>query len=516
MTPDDLSACSKAAIEAYKRRVQGDRELGQPKVLREEFVSKKKGYGNVPVWFIGVWDTVDAVGLPFDEMTDAFSWLMPLRLGESMHEGEQIHEDDLHPLVEHAYQAMAIDDRRYTFHPLLFQDRFPAGSDNAGKLKPIAHGTNPRIRQVWFAGMHSNVGGGYPQDSLSLVSLQWMLKRIEQAAPLCERLRFTNLVDDYQRDADPLGRIYDSRTGTGVFYRYRPRSIEKLHKIYELTGKPRIHWSVLHRISERVDNYGPAMIPSDYEIELPEQLAYSPAGLKLPEVIKESACKKRHNAQKPAEDHMMVGRMQYWLFVIFFLVMIFTAWRGPYDWWASLPIPGFVGGVEAKLLEIVSAVLPSYLGFATKTFGAMPGSVTIAMAILLFLWNWSGVIVSGIRLETWNAWNLSFPPRDKATVKQSSAPTFKQDMKDGFLRRMIRNSALGTVSGRSTRGLGRYTACFFNIWPKLLHKIVLFLVRTIGAQRLDSFIDWFNWRIAPKIVLLAGVAALLALAKHYF
>lgn len=133
MTPEKIETAAKEAISAYKIRTQGDREKGEPSKLRSR-ITNDGGYNNVPIWFIGAWDTVDAVGLPFDEMTEAFSWLMPLRLGEGMHrssdddkELQQIHEDDLHPLVQHAYHAMAIDDRRYTFHPMLFQERFPVG-----------------------------------------------------------------------------------------------------------------------------------------------------------------------------------------------------------------------------------------------------------------------------------------------------------------------------------------------------------------------------------------------------
>ena len=524
LTPDGIGNAAKLAISSYKNRVQGDREKGEPSDLRSA-ITKDGGHSNVPIWFIGAWDTVDAVGLPFDEMTEAFSWLMPLRLGESMHRSrdddkdlEQIHEDDLHPLVQHAYHAMAIDDRRYTFHPMLFQDRFPVGCSNAGELKPIAAGDNPKLRQVWFAGMHSNVGGGYPQDALSLVSLQWMLNRIEQSAEGGEKLRFTNLVEDYQRDADPHGRIYDSRTGTGLFYRYRPRSIEKLHKSYGCHCEPRIHWSVLERIKARVDHYLPSMIPKVYEIEVPEQPAFTSQKQVLPSVdsLKEVAEKdaektddngkvkvvaeSRYNAHQSAENHLMVGRWQYWLFVIFFISIIFMGWWGkgkalrPNN--AILPESH---SYESAILDLISAIAPSFITPGIDSFRNMPGSVSVAFAILLFLWSWSGVIVQSIQSINWDAWNLSFKSNSGLAPEVISVPPFSQDMKESLLKRYLHSSQGASGVGKAMRFIWKPIVKLFWI-PEGVHLAAAKLVKLVGARWLDKWIDLFNWILAPKIV----------------
>lgn len=535
LTPDDIGTAAKLAISAYKNRIQGDREKGEPNELRTEISNRKghnKGHSNVPIWFIGAWDTVDAVGLPFDEMTEAFSWLMPLRLGEGMHRSsdnnkdlEQIHEDDLHPLVQHAYHAMAIDDRRYTFHPMLFQERYPIGCSNAGELKPIASGDNPRLRQVWFAGMHSNVGGGYPQDALSLVSLQWMLSRIEQSAQGGEKLRFTNLVEDYQRDADPNGRIYDSRTGTGLFYRYRPRSIEKLHKSYGCHNDPLIHWSVLERIKARVDHYLPSMIPKVYEIEIPEQPAFTSQKQVLPSVdsLKEDAEKdaqkkednkkvkvvaeSRYEAQQPAENHLMVGRWQYWLFVLFFITIIFMGWWGkdkalrPNN--AILPESH---SYESAILDLISAIAPSFITPGIDSFRNWPGSVTAAFAVLFFLWTWSSVIVQNIQSINWTAWNLSFRSDAGSAPQTVSAPQFSQDMKESFLKRYLHSSTSATNVGKTMRSGLSFIVDFFLYWPRLVHRMAAGLVEALGARWLDKWIDLFNWICAPKIVWLVVIA----------
>ncbi len=56
------------------------------------------------------------------------------------------------PFIRRICHAMAIDDRRYMFHPTLYLESQP-GVTRAGTS----------IRQVWFPGVHANVGGGYPK-----------------------------------------------------------------------------------------------------------------------------------------------------------------------------------------------------------------------------------------------------------------------------------------------------------------------------------------------------------------
>ena len=98
---------------------------------------------------------------------------------------------ELAPIVQRACHALALDDERITFHPILLNERGQrhASADKKGKR----YVANERISQVWFAGSHANVGGGYPDDSLSYVSLCWMLKE----AAAC------GLVFNCRPEADP-------------------------------------------------------------------------------------------------------------------------------------------------------------------------------------------------------------------------------------------------------------------------------------------------------------------------
>lgn len=199
--------------------------------------------------FIGVWDTVDAVGLPIDELANALDkYIYPYQFKDQI----------LGDYVEHAAHALAIDDERHTFHPILWDQSSVEDQK--------------RIQQVWFCGMHSNVGGGYPEDDLALIPLNWMMTAAGSESLGLNGLTYnTSRVEDYEKRAQPTGKMYDSRRGAGVFYRYRPRNIYRLchnentEKIVD-TGSIVMHHSVLERIRDMNAGYAPAGIPRSFLI----------------------------------------------------------------------------------------------------------------------------------------------------------------------------------------------------------------------------------------------------------
>ena len=115
--------------------------------------------------FVGVWDTVAAYGTPVAELTRGIDdWVWPLSMPDYK----------LSPKVTTARHALALDDERDTFHPLLWDEVNEHKLVEAGCVLP------DRLRQVWFSGMHANVGGGYPDDSavLSLSALDDARERV--------------------------------------------------------------------------------------------------------------------------------------------------------------------------------------------------------------------------------------------------------------------------------------------------------------------------------------------------
>jgi len=231
---------------------------------------RRKGYDQIrkhtlndnAIVFVGVWDTVDAYGLPIDELTDGVDrWVWPLSMPNCT----------LSNKVRKACHVLALDDERNTFHPVLW--------DEAHEPQTKTHIDQERVSQVWFAGMHSNVGGGYPDDALSCVSLAWMTRQARDRGLLFH----AELLAHHAEKADTIGRIYDSRSGLKGYYRYNPRKIEWLTngQTHEMAffqrrwprpsptvsiGRPKIHESVINRIKAAPEAYAPIVLPQEYAV----------------------------------------------------------------------------------------------------------------------------------------------------------------------------------------------------------------------------------------------------------
>ena len=109
---------------------------------------------------LGVWDTVGNIGNPFFSGT-----LVGRRLS--------FHDTRLLPTIDVALHALSIDEVRGPFRPTLFT--LPEGQ----VLAP-----NQIVEQVWFPGVHADVGGGFDEARLSDVSLEWMMDRVSATTGL--------------------------------------------------------------------------------------------------------------------------------------------------------------------------------------------------------------------------------------------------------------------------------------------------------------------------------------------
>ena len=204
------------------------------KLFYKPYIKELNVYENVPIEFIGVWDTVDAVGLPFDGITEKWNRHI-FRF--------KFTNRELNDKVKNACHALSIDDERRSFHPLLWKDR-------------------EGIEQVWFSGVHSNVGGGYPQQGMSMVALEWMMEKAQNAG-----LKFVGTDMTFVKDRKNVyDKLYDSRSGFGVYYRYEPRDIDVICGNSEIKIKPRIHISAFQRIAQGVFGYSPGNLPREFEV----------------------------------------------------------------------------------------------------------------------------------------------------------------------------------------------------------------------------------------------------------
>jgi hypothetical protein len=198
----------------------------------------------VPIEFLGLWDTVSAYGMPVKELRPSVAWLLwPMEFKDSV----------LPRVVLHCSHALSLDDERATFHPILFDE---------SKLKP--HQT---VSQVWFAGVHSNVGGGYPEDQLSLVTLDWMMDQLRSQPIAPDRvLRIRpEAIEDVKKEQSPFARLYNSRSGISFLYRYSPRVFTPVSQQANPV-LPVIHESVVTRMARGSDNYIPNVLPHQFMV----------------------------------------------------------------------------------------------------------------------------------------------------------------------------------------------------------------------------------------------------------
>lgn len=202
-----------------------------------------------PIKFLGLWDTVAAYGMPIDE----------LRWGISHLVWPMVNPDrKLSKLVERACHALSLDDERSTFHPVLFDE-----SDQDSATDP---GTHHRITQVWFAGVHADVGGGYPEAQLSLVSLDWMISQLTPTG-----IRFdAGMVQAWVDNRSAFARLHDSRSGLAAYYRYHPRSLDMGRDRTGHKVLPLVHGSVIRRMGEGSDAYAPITLPHEFLVLAPD------------------------------------------------------------------------------------------------------------------------------------------------------------------------------------------------------------------------------------------------------
>ena len=121
--------------------------------------------------FVGVWDTVAAYGGPITEITRAIdNWFFPLSM------------PDYH--LNETCAARVTPSRSTTSATRFIRCCGTRCTRSSWSTTKQGH-TGDRLEQVWFTGMHADVGGGYPDESLSYVSLLWMMEEAEQ--PGCAR-----------------------------------------------------------------------------------------------------------------------------------------------------------------------------------------------------------------------------------------------------------------------------------------------------------------------------------------
>jgi uncharacterized protein (DUF2235 family) len=173
------------------------------------------------VFFMGVWDTVGALGIPLRFLR---------RLNRKKHD---FHDKKLSGIIKFGYHAMAIDEKR-------------------GDFEPVPWTTAPKpgqtVEQIWFPGVHTDVGGGYDESGLGNGGLRWMMTKSRDAGL---GLDWTYL-NSFQ--PNPLGKLHKSRKG---MYKLKTKMVRTIFAYNKVPAGKALHTSVKKRYKEMKPKYRP-------------------------------------------------------------------------------------------------------------------------------------------------------------------------------------------------------------------------------------------------------------------
>jgi uncharacterized protein (DUF2235 family) len=316
------------AFEVYKDQAQLD-----------EWKDTLANHGRIPIRMVGVWDTVAALGGPqrtditgpisflLDKVLNVIDWIIELLWPH------RFYNYALTKNIENAYQALAIDDERTSFWPLVWTE-------------PKA-GSKQVVEQTWFSGMHSNIGGGYAREGMANVTLEWMLVR---AAKLGLEFR-PGVLKEAKHRSNAKGLMYDSRGGFARFYRYHPREISSLCKA-TITGPVRIHNSVIGRLERQIDNYTPKQIPDEFAV-VETELDSDGKG-KIEYHMNPGSMPGWKELRKTANRNITHRKRVYAVFLIAVLFIVGVAIK----FWIHPPPPSGRSGLLGHIADFLNYILP--------------------------------------------------------------------------------------------------------------------------------------------------------------
>ena len=387
------------------------------------------GREHIPIRFLGLWDTVEAYGMPVVELKRAINWaLWPMLFGDMK----------LSASVERAVHALSLDDERTTFHPLLWDEQWEA------ELAALRNVAPARVTQVWFAGVHSNVGGGYPEDQLSLVPLEWIMDEGAKCGLSVELIQ----AQEISASKSPFARLYDSRAGIAAYYRYSPRQAP----IVAYSGRQilaKVHWSVLLRMGGGTDSYAPITLPHSFEVLLPNGTlvevgtllsAVLHRGLRTGNEDLDSALVALEN---PNDDEVgLVWDTVFWRTCLYALTVLLTVLAVAFPWLTGLlperldNVDTAIGGPVTVAVHAIGAMIPSYANSWKDALTGHPlelGLLAIAIALSLL---GSRYLEGRIHDRSRLAWQRL------SQHKISGYRTWRSESRAGFGRFMIVSIAL--------------------------------------------------------------------------
>lgn len=452
-----------APSNLWRRLVIGQKaDEADRKALHEE---RSRNFHPV-IRFVGVWDTVSAYGGPVSEITRAIdNWVVRLSMPNY----------ELSDSVRRARHALSIDDERDSFHPLLWDELHEEGAiANAGNERPWIDAK--RLEQVWFTGMHADVGGGYSDESLSYVSFLWMMEEAKAAG-----LRVSPVVvERFRALANSAGPIHDSRRGVRTYYRYRPRRIAVWMEPIDadlltrrhpdrkrgLIRVARVHESVAARIASGTDRYAPLPLPALIKVAPSEEggevgSQERPDGVRgdsetpAPRLISADLRKRfedeTRGRKRVADMEAVWARVRRRRFLYFASLLLTLALAAIPIWADDAPTPPVLAsghGLTGWLIALLAAITPGVLANLVQSWANHPFFLLLLLTLLYFSNRIAGMEERNLRDRARAIWNeaLGLPnpvyrpvqaetrPEETAVeIKEEPAPSPGQQ-----LRRFVR------------------------------------------------------------------------------
>lgn len=174
---------------------------------------------NVRIKFLGVWDTVGSLGIPVGPFN-------------RFNRRYQFHRVHLADCVDKAFHALAIDEKRKAFQPALWESETPK--------------SHADFEQRWFAGVHSNIGGGYQQDGLANIAMHWLKSKAADCGLALDRC----FLDHYEPHYDSVLReTYQGK------YRLLGKFIRPINDLQ--FGNEKVDETAIKRLREKRMRYRP-------------------------------------------------------------------------------------------------------------------------------------------------------------------------------------------------------------------------------------------------------------------
>lgn len=248
------------AIKMYQKSRKGEQERLDAALFKHTFGRTCKPH------FLGIWDTVASVGLVMD--------------------GNPFPSANANPDVTHVRHAVSIDERRLKFNAEQWVNQEKTDQD---------------VKEVWFAGVHTDVGGGYDEEEsgLSKITLRWMLNEAESCGLIlsehkCKETLGLHKVEGYGISStsgkenpislpkhyydkvvapDYLGILHNSLRGFYVFLDLMIGlfTSKKYNQPREIPGDADVHisvlkrWQALHDSTDTHRRYNPENLASIIE-----------------------------------------------------------------------------------------------------------------------------------------------------------------------------------------------------------------------------------------------------------